>query len=203
MCPSVLLPHSPENLKNSSILVPFGYEIVSNRWSYGFWYDCPNLATLTLSLSQIVQPFFPIFSTVPNGRPPILGMWDSFGWALLGWPSCNGRPKIMFGQWSLGALWLWYVGEKHIVVAMHNNRHVVCSNRFYVYVSRRSVLGDWTVRCDDGRSECMPRLTGQVFYHRGATWWSQRGFGLFDMECRAVRVRAGRSKIRCGWSDHI
>lgn len=46
----------------------------------------------------------------------------------------------------------------------------------------------------------IPRLFGRVFYHRGATWRSPRGFGLSDRENWTVRVRAGRSAIRLSYN---
>jgi hypothetical protein len=97
-CLCVLLPLSPENLENSGILVPCGYGIVSNRGSYGFRYDYPTLATLTLSLSRNNPAISSlIFAIAPGGRPPDLGLWGSFGRALLCRPSYRDRSIMLIG----------------------------------------------------------------------------------------------------------
>jgi hypothetical protein len=112
-CSYVLLPLSPENLENSGILAPCGYEKMSNRWLYGFWYDCPTLATLTMSLSWNSSAISSlIFSISPGGRPPGLGMWGSFVRALLCRPYCRDRLIMLFSLWSYGVLWFKYVGGK-------------------------------------------------------------------------------------------
>ena len=111
ICSCVLLPFSLENLENSRILAPCGYGTMSYRWSYGFWYDCPILATLTPSLSQNRSTISSlIFSIAPGGKPPDPRLWGSFGRALLCRTSCRDRSIMLIGLWSYGVLWFKYVG---------------------------------------------------------------------------------------------
>jgi hypothetical protein len=103
-CSCVLLPLSPKFLKNSGILIACRYGTMSNRWPYGFWYDCPILATHTSSLyrnSSVISSL--IFSTTLCGRLPDLGLWGSFGRALLCWP-CRGRLRMVIDLWSYSVM---------------------------------------------------------------------------------------------------
>jgi hypothetical protein len=124
-------------LRKLRYYTPCGYGTVSNRGSYGFWYDCPTLATLTLSLSRNNSTISSlIFSIVSSGRPPDLGPWGSFGRALLCRPSCHDRSLMLIDLWSYGAMWFKYAGGRNILLLWCVIIWcIICNSRFCICVS--------------------------------------------------------------------